>query len=253
MTKELLLVAEVVSNEKGIGKEVVFEAIAAALESATKKKYKSDLDIRVDFDTKTGEHLTFRRWEIVEDDELEHPDREVGLTDKKVVQAGLSLGEYLEEPIESVAFGRISAQVAKQVIMQKVREAERQLIVEQYTPRIGEIITGVVKRTTRDFILLDLGGTAEASLARSDMLPQDIFRPGDRARAHLFDVRLQPRGSLLYVDRVKPEMLIELFKIEVPEVGEGVIEIKAAARDPGSRAKIAVKTNDRKNTEKYKK
>jgi transcription termination/antitermination protein NusA len=243
-TKQLLLVAEVVSNEKGVDKVVVFDAIQAALESATRKRYDTDLNIRVDLDHRTGDYLTYRYWEIVEDADVLEPERQMGATAAREQQADSEVGAVIEIQIENVAFGRIAAQAAKQVIVQKVREAERQLVVEEYQKRIGELVTGNVKKTTRDYIIVDLGGTAEAFLPREQMLPSEIFRPGDRVRGYLYEVADQPRGAQLLISRTCPEMLIELFRIEVPEVGEEVIQIKAAARDPGLRAKIAVKTND---------
>jgi transcription termination/antitermination protein NusA len=244
MSKDLLLVAEAVSNEKGVSKEVVLEAIAAALESATRKKAHQDIGVRVELNSETGEYKTFRTWEVVSEEDFEAPDRQISETDERVAGGELSIGDVIEEPMDSVEFGRIAAQAAKQVIVQKVREAERRLVVENYQDRIGQLITAVVKKSTRDNIILDLGGNAEALLARDQMLPREIFRPGDRVRAYLYEVQSQARGPQLYVSRIHPQMLIELFRIEVPEVGEEVIEIKAAARDPGSRAKIAVKTND---------
>ncbi len=244
MSKELLLVAEAVSNEKRVDKAILISAIEAALESATRKRYGSNIGVRVSLDDKTGEHDTFRVWHVVADDELEDELQQITLSDAKEKDTSLEVGDTIEESLESVPFGRIAAQAAKQVIVTKVREAERQLVIEEYQERVGELITAVVKKNIRDGILLDLGGNAEALLPRAQMLSQDNYRPGDRVRAYLYEVSSQPRGPQLFTSRVKPEMLIELFKIEVPEIGEDVIEIKAAARDPGLRAKIAVKTND---------
>lgn len=244
MSKELLLIAEALSNEKGVAKEVVIEAIQAALESATRKKAGAEIGVRVLMDDKTGEYETFRYWDVMDEEEIEFPDREVTVEQAQAIEEGAKLGDHIEHSIESVAFGRIAAQTAKQVIVQRVREAERQLVVEEYQKRIGELLTGVVKKTTRDNIFLDLGGNAEAILQRSEILPHEIFRPGDRVRAYLYDVQSLVRGPQLFVSRIRPEMLMELFRIEVPEIGEEVIQVMGAARDPGARAKIAVKTND---------
>jgi transcription termination/antitermination protein NusA len=244
MSKELLIVAEAVSNEKGVSKEVVLEAIQAALESATRKLSGNDIGVRVILDVKTGEYSTFQYWDVVEDEEVEFPDRQLTLEQAKERKPDIEHGGRIEVPIESIEFGRIAAQTARQVIIQKVREAERALVVEEYQQRLGELVSGVVKKTTRDNIIIDLGGKAEAFLPRPELLTHEMFRPGDRIRGYLYEVTPQARGPQLFVSRTKNEMLIELFRIEVPEIGENVIEIKAAARDPGYRAKIAVKTND---------
>ncbi|AHE68242.1 transcription termination factor NusA [Legionella oakridgensis] len=244
MSKELLLVAEALSNEKGVSKEVVLEAIQAALESATRKLSGMDMGVRVRLDPRTGEYETFRYWEVVADDEIESLDRQLTLELARVRKPDVKLGERIEEPMPSIEFGRIAAQTARQVIMQKVREAERRLIVEQFKSKLGQLIYGVVKKVTRDNIIIDLGGKAEAFMPRNEILPQEMFRPNDRVRAYLYDIVEQTRGPQLLVSRTRKEMLVELFRIEVPEIGENVIEIKAAAREPGSRAKIAVKTND---------
>ncbi|MFA5530039.1 MAG: transcription termination factor NusA [Thiohalomonadaceae bacterium] len=247
MNKEILLVADAVSNEKGVSKEIIFEAIEAALATATKKRYEGDVDIRVQIDRDTGDYDTFRRWLVVDDAAglpLEAPEREITLSAARVDDPSIEPDQYVEEPVESVAFGRIAAQTAKQVIVQKVREAERAQVVDAFLERKGQLVTGVVKRVERGNIYLDLGANAEAFIAREEMIPREAVRPGDRLRGYLFDVRHEPRGPQLFVSRTRPEFLIELFKLEVPEVGEGIIEIKAAARDPGLRAKIAVKSND---------
>lgn len=244
MSKELLLVAEALSNEKGVSKEVVLEAIQAALESATRKLSTLDIGVRVKLDSRTGEYETFRYWDVVEDEALESPDRELTLAEAKARNPEIALGDRIEEPMASVEFGRIAAQTARQVIMQKVREAERRMVVEQFMNKIGQLVYGTVKKVTRDYIIIDLGGKAEAFMPRSEMLPQEMFRTNDRVRAYLYDIVDQARGPQLLVSRTRTDMLVELFRIEVPEIGENVIEIKAAAREPGSRAKIAVKTND---------
>lgn len=244
MSKELLLVAEAVSNEKGVSREVVLEAIQLALESATKKKTGEESGIIVKLNHKTGDYTTTRYWDIVEEDAVEFPQRQATVAQALKKDPNAVVGGRIEIAVPSVEFGRIAAQVAKQVIAQKVREAERQLVIEEYEKKIGTLVTGIVKKAMREVVFLDLGGKAEAALPRAEMLPNEIFRTGDRVRALLYAVEPQLRGAQLCVTRTRPEMLIELFKIEVPEIGEGIIEIKAAARDPGVRAKIAVKTND---------
>lgn len=244
MNKEILAVVEAVSNEKSLPREKIFEALETALATATKKKYEQEIEVRVCIDRKTGDFDTFRRWVAV--DEVTQPTREITLEAAEYETPGTQLGDYIEDQIESVTFDRITTQTAKQVIVQKVREAERAMVVDQFREHQGEIITGVVKKVNRENITLDLGSNAEAVIIREDMLPRENFRPGDRIRGVLYDVRPEARGAQLFVTRSRPEMLVELFKIEVPEIGEEIIEIKAAARDPGSRAKIAVKTNDKR-------
>ena len=247
MSKEILLVVEAVSNEKGVDKGIIFGAIEAALATATKKRYEDQVDVRVFINRDTGDHETFRRWLVVEDEEtFESPDYQIMLADARAKNPKVDVGDYIEEPLESVEFGRISAQTAKQVIVQKVREAERMQVVDAYKGRIGELVMGIVKRNDRGSIILDLGGNVEALISREDMIPRESLRTGDRVRGYLRDVRSEPRGPQLFVSRTAPELLIELFKLEVPEAGEGLIEIRAAARDPGVRAKIAVKSNDQR-------
>lgn len=247
MSKEILLVVDAVSNEKDVPKEVIFEAIEAALASATRKKHGGDIEARVEIDRTTGEYSSFRRWQVVEDPVdggLEAPEREITFSAAKELDPTLELNDYIEEPIESVLFGRIAAQTAKQVIVQKVREAERTKIVDAFIDRQGELVTGIVKKAERGTIILDLGQNAEALVPRDHVIPRETVRSGDRLRGYLFDVRSEPKGPQLFVSRTAPELVIELFKLEVPEVGEGLIEILGAARDPGSRAKIAVRTSD---------
>ena len=250
MSKEILYVVDAVSNERGIDKDIIVGAIEAALAAATKKRHVGEVDIRVEIDRSSGDYKTFRRWLVVDAeafDEAEDPsfgDAHITVADAQTRQPGIGIGEYIEEEIESMAFGRIAAQTAKQVIIQKVREAERAQVVEQYQDRIGELVTGVVKRLDRGNVILDLGGNAEAVILREDMIPREAIRAGDRLRGYLRDVRSEQRGPQLFVSRTAPALLIELFKLEVPEVGEGLIEILGAARDPGLRAKIAVTTKD---------
>ncbi|PXF64529.1 transcription termination factor NusA [Kangiella spongicola] len=244
--KEILLVVEAVSNEKDVKPEVIFGALEAALATATKKKRGVDIDVRVDIDRETGEYDTYRRWTVVGDEDVEDPLTETTLSAAQVEDPEVQVGDFVEEQIESIEFGRIAAQTAKQVIVQKVREAERAKTVEAFRDRVGELVTGVVKKITRDYIFLDLGNNAEAVIQRDEMMPRETVRAGDRVRGLLFNINDENRGPQLFVSRTRPEMLEELFRIEVPEIGEQVIEIKGAARDPGSRAKVAVKTNDKR-------
>lgn len=244
MNKEILLVAEAVSNEKDVPKAVIFEAIEVALATATKKRYDEEADIRVVIDRATGGYETWRRWLVVSNDEVPALGTELTLEEALEIDPNLKPGDIWEEQVESVAFGRIAAQTAKQVIVQKVREAERAKVVEQYQDRKGELVAGTVKKVTRDNIIVDLGNNAEALLPRENLIPRESFRMGDRVRAVLQEVRSEGRGPQLVLSRTSNAMLIELFSIEVPEIAEDVIEIRAAARDPGARAKIAVKTND---------
>lgn len=246
MNKDILLVVQSLSNERGVDESVIFEAIEAALATVAAKRYpEEDVLVRVSIDQNTGEYETFRCWTVVENDsELDMPAQQMTLSSAHEIDTDLKVGDLIQEPIENPEFGRIAAQQAKQVIIQKVREAERAKVAKQYKHRVGDLVIGVVKRVTRDNIILDMGDNAEALLLREEMIPREAFRVNDRLRAYLFDVREEKRGPQLLVSRTRPEFLIELFKIEVPEIGEEVIEIKSAARDPGSRAKIAVKTND---------
>jgi N utilization substance protein A len=244
MNKEILAVTEAVSNEKAVPRERIFEALEIALATATKKKHEAEIDVRVAIDRKTGDFETFRRWVVVQ--EVTMPTLEMTFDAAFYEDETVQLGDFVEDQIESVTFDRITTQTAKQVIVQKVREAERAQVVEQFMDNEGELITGIVKKVNRDLIIVDLGSNAEAVIQRDDQLPRENFRPGDRVRGLLYSVRPEARGFQLFMTRSKPEMLSELFRIEVPEIGEELIEIKGAARDPGSRAKIAVKTNDKR-------
>lgn len=248
MSKEILLVAEAVSNEKAVPREKIFEALESALAHATKKKYDGDIDVRIDIDRTTGEFDTFRRWLVVEDTDsgLEHPYREISLSAAQYEDSSVQAGDYVEEQIDSIQFDRITTQTAKQVIVQKVREAERAQVVDEYREQMGEMVSGIVKRANREHVILDLGNNAEAIIYRDEMLPRESVRPGDRIRGLLYDVRPEARGAQLFVSRTNPDFLLELFRIEVPEIGEEMIELRGAARDPGSRAKIAVKSNDKR-------
>ena len=259
MNKEILMVIETVSNEKNVSKDVIVDAIEHALASSVKKKYRldkkstNDIDVRVSIDLETGEYKTFRKWEIVEEiEEEENSDRQLLPNDAKILKEDLNIGDFYEEEIDSIEFGRIVAMAAKNVIVQKVREAERSRVVDMYLPKIGQLIFGIVKRVEKGNVFIDLGipdksnSMEEAMILKDALIPREAIRPGDRLRGYLRDVQSEIRGPQLYITRKAPEFLVELFKLEVPEVGQGLIEILGAARDPGLRAKISVKSNDPK-------
>ncbi len=244
LNKEILLVADAVSNEKGVDREVIFEAIELALSMATKKRYEEESEIEVIIDRESGDYETFRRWTVMPDDHLSILGTELTTEEAAEKDPALKVGDVYREQVEGVEFGRIAAQTAKQVIVQKVREAERAQVVDAYRDRIGEMVSGTVKKVTRDAVIVDLGNNAEALISRDSLVGREAFRVSDRVRAILMEIREDVRGPQLALSRACNEMLIELFSIEVPEISEQVIEIRAAARDPGLRAKIAVKTND---------
>jgi N utilization substance protein A len=246
MNKEILLVVEAVSNEKGVSEAIIFEALELALATATKKRYsEEDVDLRVAMDKETGAYETFRRWEVVPDDaEIEFPGAQLTLTQAREKDPSLEVGGFYEIPVDSVEYGRIGAQTSKQVIVQKIREAERAQVVDAYLSKVGELVSGQVKKVTREAVIVDLGNNAEAILPREDWIPREMFRVGDRLRALLKEIRPEARGPQLVLTRTDTQMLVKLFTIEVPEISDGVIEILASSRDPGARAKIAVKTND---------
>jgi N utilization substance protein A len=245
MSKEILLVVDAVSNEKGVSKNIIFEALEAALASAARRRTDMEIDVRVAIDRSTGEYETFRRWEVVEDDaEIELPEVQLTLTQAREQDPELEVGDFIEEPMENPEFGRIAAQTAKQVIVQRVREAERAQVVDAFQGREGELINGIVKRIERGNVFLDLGGNAEAFLSQRHMIPGETVRPGDRLRAYLFEVRSELRGPQLFASRTLKEFLVALFELEVPEIGQELITIMGGARDPGKRAKIAVRSND---------
>ena len=246
MSNEVLLVVESVSNEKGVPAGVIFEALEVALATATKKRFDDEVDLRVEINRHTGSYETFRRWTVVEEKDLDDPAIEVWPAKIQETHPEAKVGDVIEEKIESIEFGRIAAQTAKQVIVQKVREAERAQVVDAYRERLGEIISGTVKKVTRDNVIVDLGNNAEALLAREDIISRETFRVGVRLRALLKEIRTENRGPQLILSRTAPQMLIELFRIEVPEIAEGLIEVMAASRDPGSRAKIAVRSKDKR-------
>lgn len=248
MNKNILLMVDVVSNEKGVEKSLIFEALEAALASATKERYGDESDVRVSIDRDTGEYESFRCWTVFEDDseEFEFPERQIKLTYACKDYPDIQPGEVIKQKVESVDFGRIGAQKAKQVIVQRVREAERAQVVEAFKGRVGELIMGVVKRIERGSIILDLGNNAEAIIPREHVIPREPARAGDRMRGYLYEVSSQVRGPQLFLSRTAPKFLMELFKLEVPEIAQGLIELKGAARDPGLRAKIAVQAKDKR-------
>jgi N utilization substance protein A len=247
MSKEILLVVDAVSNEKGVSKDVIFGALEAALASAARKLSDEERDVRVAIDRSTGEYETFRRWEVIGDDEeMEFEDAQMFLQDALKIDPEIEIGGFIEEPMENAEFGRIAAQTAKQVIVQRVREAERAQVVEEYQNRAGQLVNGIVKRVERGNVYLDLGGNAEAFISQRNMVPGESVRPGDRLRAYLYEVRPEPRGPQLFASRTIVEFLVALFELEVPEIGQELISIMGGARDPGRRAKIAVRSNDRR-------
>jgi N utilization substance protein A len=237
-----------------VDKGLIFEALEAALASATRKRHGNDIEVRVAIDKTTGNYETFRRWQVVEDPDdgkgLEFPKRQLSISAALELGMDIEIGGYTEDPMESAAFDRIAAQTAKQVIVQRVREAERAKVLDTYKDRQGELVTGVVKRLERGDVILDLGGNVEALVSKDHTITaantknKDSFRIGDRLRGYLYEIRPDAKGPQLLVSRTMPEFLIALFKLEVPEVGEGIIEIMKAARDPGLRAKIAVRTQE---------
>jgi len=247
MSKEILLVVDAVSNEKGVSKDVIFEALEAALASAARKFNEQERDVCVVIDRETGDYETFRRWEIIDDDaEMEFEDAQIFLKDAQAESPDIGVGDFIQEPMENAEFGRIAAQTAKQVIVQRVREAERAQVVEAYEDRAGELINGIVKRIERGNVYLDLGGNAEAFISQRNMIQGETVRPGDRLRAFLFEVRPEPRGPQLFASRTIVEFLVALFELEVPEIGQDLLSIMGGARDAGRRAKIAVRSNDKR-------
>lgn len=241
MSREVLLLVDALAHEKNVPKEVVFTALESALASATKKKHHDDADIRVQIDRETGDYSTFRRWQYVDYDLLENSAYQI---DEESEHAkGLNIGDYYEIPLESIEFGRIGAQAAKQVILQKIREAEREQILTDFLARDEKLVTGVIKRIEKGNAIIEVG-RVEAVLPRENMIPKENLRNGDRVRAYLTNVARTGRGPQLVLSRVAPEFLIRLFELEVPEIEQGLLEIRGAARDPGLRSKIAVKAND---------
>ena len=247
MNRQILDVVKVVSYEMDVSKNVIFEAIEAALEMATKKRYLADVDVKVIIDHDTGDYETFRCWTVFDESNLEEEfdaDRHITLAQAKSRDENLQLGDVVKEHMSSIDFGRIAAQTAKQVIVQKVREARRAKVIDAYRDKVGQLVSGIVRKSSRESIILDLGNNAEAIIPKEEMLPTESVRVNDRLRAYLYDIKSEMKGPQLFASRTRKEMLIELFQIEVPEVNEEIIDIKALARDPGLRAKVAVSTND---------
>jgi N utilization substance protein A len=245
MSRELLLLVDALAREKNVDKDTVFGALEQALASATKKRFKEDAEVRVEIDRDTGDYKSFRRWHVVPDEAFEAPERQMLLREAQEQVPDIELDEYIEEPLEAVEFGRIGAQTAKQVILQKIRDAEREQILNDFLARKEHLVTGTIKRIERGNAIVE-SGRIEAILPRDQMIPKENLRVGDRVRAFLLKIDRSSRGPQLVLSRVVPEFLIKLFELEVPEIEEGLLEVKAAARDPGVRAKIAVKSNDQR-------
>ena len=244
MHRELLLLVDALSREKNVPKEIVFTALEMALASATKKRFPTeDIDARVEIDRESGEYKSFRRWTVVPDEEHEEPAHQLAITDAVVRDPELEIGDVVEEPLEPVEFGRIGAQAAKQVILQKIRDAEREQILNDFLERQDNLLTGTVKRIERGNAIVE-SGRIEGMVPRDQLIQKEMLRVGDRVRAYVMKIDRTAKGPQLILSRVAPEFLVRLFELEVPEIEEGLIEIKAAARDPGIRAKIAVKSND---------
>lgn len=245
MSREILMLVDALAREKNVDKDIVFGALELALASATKKRFRDDVEARVEIDRSTGDYVSFRRWQVVADDMLEEPERQIALSEAVKINPEIQLEEFVEESLEPIEFGRIGAQAAKQVILQKIRDAEREQILNDFLLRKEHLVTGVIKRMERGNAIIE-SGRIEASLPRDQMIPKENLRVGDRVRAYLARVDRVSRGPQLTLSRTAPEFVVKLFELEVPEIEEGLIEIKAAARDPGSRAKIAVKSNDQR-------
>ncbi|NWG38369.1 MAG: transcription termination/antitermination protein NusA [Hydrogenophilaceae bacterium] len=245
MSREMLMLVDALAREKNVDPEIVFGALEMALASATKKRVKGDADVRVAIDRQTGDYEAFRRWQVVTEQELESEDNQILLVDAQYDHPDIQVGDYIEEPLEAVEFGRIGAQAAKQVILQKIRDAEREQILNDFLERKEHLVTGVVKRMDRGNAIIE-SGRVEGFLHRDQMIPRENLRVGDRVRAYLSKIERGGRGPQLVLSRTAPEFIMKLFELEVPEIEEGLIEIKAAARDPGLRAKIAVKSNDQR-------
>jgi len=245
MSREILLLVDALAHEKNVGKDIIFTALELALASATKKRFTEEADVRVEIDRENGEYKSFRRWQIVADELVENTAAQTAISEAQKNNADLIEGDYIEEPLESVEFGRIGAQAAKQVILQKVREAEREQILNDFLARKEHLVTGVIKRMEKGNAIIEVG-RIESLLPRDQMIPKENLRVGDRVRAYLSRIERGPRGPQLILSRIAPEFLAKLFELEVPEIEEGLLEIRAAARDPGLRSKIAVKSNDQR-------
>ncbi|MEE8150147.1 MAG: transcription termination factor NusA [Nitrosomonadaceae bacterium] len=245
MSREVLLLVDALAREKNVEKNVVFDALELALGSATKKRFREDAGVRVSIDHETGNYQSFRRWQVVADNTVEDPARQISLSEALQRDAKIQLEEFIEELLEPIEFGRIGAHAAKQVIFQKIRDAEREQILNDFLERKEYMVTGTLKRMERGNAIIE-SGKVEAALPRDQMIPKENLRVGDRVRAYLSKVDRTAKGPQLVLSRLAPEFLIKLFELEVPEIEEGLLEVKAAARDPGSRAKIAVKSNDQR-------
>ncbi|SFW32086.1 transcription termination factor NusA [Nitrosovibrio sp. Nv17] len=243
MSREVLLLVDALAREKNVEKGIVFTALELALASATKKRFRDDADVRVSIDQQTGDYQSLRRWQVVDDGAVEDPARQIALSEARARDPGIALEDYIEEALEPVEFGRIGAQAAKQVIFQKIRDAEREQILNDFLERKEYMVTGSIKRMERGNAIIE-SGRVEAILPRDQMIPKENLRVGDRVRAYLYKIDRAARGAQLVLSRIAPEFLVKLFELEVPEIEEGLLEIRMAARDPGSRAKIAVKSND---------
>jgi len=245
MSREILLLVDALAHEKNVEKGVVFTALELALASATKKRFQEEADVRVEIDKNTGEYQSFRRWQVIADDLVENPAAQISQSEAVARDESLKEGDFIEEPLESLEFGRIGAQAAKQVILQKVREAEREQILNDFLARGEHLVTGMIKRMEKGNGIIEIG-RIEALLPREQMIPKENLRVGDRVRAYLMRVERGGRGPQLILSRIAPEFLVKLFELEVPEIEEGLLEIRSAARDPGLRSKIAVKSNDQR-------
>ncbi|MDR0771328.1 MAG: transcription termination factor NusA [Burkholderiales bacterium] len=243
MNRDLLLLVDALAREKNVPRDVVFAALEFALASATKKRFKEEVDVRVAIDRDTGDYEAFRRWTVVPDEEHEEPSRQIAMTDAIEQGLGLDIDDIFEEPLEAVEFGRIGAQAAKQVILQRVRDAEREQIINDFLERQDNLLNGTVKRIERGNVIIE-SGRVEGIIPRDQLIPKENLRVGDRIRAYVTKVDRQAKGPQLILSRTAPDFLVRLFELEVPEIEEELIEIMGAARDPGLRAKIAVKSND---------
>jgi N utilization substance protein A len=245
MSREILLLVDALAREKNVNRDVVFSALEMALASATKKRFTEDVDVRVAIDRNTGSYESFRRWKVVPDDAVELAPQQIALSEAHKRDPNLKLEDCIEEPLEALEWGRIGAQTAKQVILQKIRDAEREQILNDFLSRGDELVTGTVKRMERGNAIVE-SGRLESLLPRENMIPKENLRVGDRVRAWVMKIDRQARGPQLILSRTAPQFIMKLFELEVPEIEEGLLEIKSAARDPGVRAKIAVHTNDRR-------
>ncbi|MHB1678366.1 MAG: transcription termination factor NusA [Sulfuriferula sp.] len=245
MSREILLLVDALAREKNVNREIVFSALEQALASATKKRFQDDADIRVEINRDNGEYHAYRCWEVVADNDHEYTDSQIAWTDAQISHPDLQIGEFVREPLEAAEFGRIGAQAAKQVILQRIRDAEREQILSDFLDRKEYLVTGTIKRMERGNAIVE-SGRVEGLLPRDQMIPKENLRVGDRVRAFLLKVERSGRGPQLILSRTAPEFIVKLFELEVPEIEEGLLEIKGAARDPGARAKIAVKSNDQR-------